>query len=99
MGVVKPILQWELVHPLLPRKVGKGRNQEVPLREIVNAIFYWLRTGYQWRDLPHDFPPHDTVFYHYNKWTKNGVERRTHERRAYVRRGFGTTDGLLVGLR
>ena len=73
MGVVKPILQWELVHPLLPRKVGKGRNQEVPLREIVNAIFYWLRTGCQWRNLPHDFPPHDTVFYHYNKWKKNGV--------------------------
>ena len=65
--------QWDLVHPLLPRKVGKGRNQAVPLREIVNAIFYWLRTGCQWRNLPHDFPPHDTVFYHYNKWKKKGV--------------------------
>ena len=65
--------QWTLVHPLLPRKVGKGRNQEVSLREIVNAIFYWLRTGCQWRNLPHDFPPHDTVFYHYNKWKKKGV--------------------------
>ena len=31
--------QWDLVHPLFPRKVGKGRNQAVPLREIVNAIF------------------------------------------------------------
>jgi putative transposase len=65
--------QWDLVHPLLPCKVGQGRNQAVPLREIVNAIFYWLRTGCQWRNLPHDFPPHDTVFYHYNKWKKKGV--------------------------
>lgn len=65
--------QWDTLHPLLPVKKGKGRNQEVDLREILNALFYWLRTGCQWRNLPHDFPPHDTVFYHYNKWKKKGV--------------------------
>jgi putative transposase len=65
--------EWNILHPLLPVKTGKGRNQAVDLREIVNAIFYWLRTGCQWRNLPHDFPPHGTVFYHYNKWKKNGV--------------------------
>jgi putative transposase len=65
--------EWAIIQPLLPVKTGKGRNQEVPLREIVNAIFYWLRTGCQWRLLPNDFPPHDTVFYHYNKWQKKGV--------------------------
>ena len=65
--------EWNILHPLLPVKTGKGRNQEVDLREIVNAIFYWLRTGCQWRNLPHDFPPHGTVFYHYNKWKKTGV--------------------------
>jgi len=65
--------QWNILRPLIPPKVGKGRNQEVDLREIVNAIFYWLRTGCQWRNLPHDFPPHGTVFYHYNKWKKNGT--------------------------
>jgi len=68
--------QWNILAPLIPPKVGKGRNQEVDLREIVNAIFYWLRTGCQWRNLPHDFPPHDTVFYHYNKWKKKGVWQR-----------------------
>jgi len=65
--------QWDIVQPLLPRKVGKGRNQKVDLREILNAIFYWLRTGCPWRNLPHDFPPPGTVFYHYNKWKKKGV--------------------------
>jgi len=66
-------LQWDILQPLLPVKTGKGRNQEVPLREILNAIFYWLRTGIQWKNLPHDFPPHGTVFYHYNKWRKKGI--------------------------
>ena len=65
--------QWAILQPLLPVKKGKGRNQEVDLREILNAILYLIRTGCQWRYLPHDFPPHDTVFYHYNKWKKNGV--------------------------
>jgi putative transposase len=65
--------EWDILQPLLPVKTGKGRNQEVSLREIVCGIFYWLRTGCQWRNLPHDFPPHGTVFYHYNKWKKKGV--------------------------
>ena len=37
--------QWDILNPLLPVKKGKGRNQEVDLREILNAIFYLLRTG------------------------------------------------------
>lgn len=65
--------QWNILQPLLPVKTGQGRNQEVDLREIVNAIFYFLRTGCQWRYLPHDFPPYGTVFYHFNKWKKTGV--------------------------
>jgi len=68
--------QWDLVLPHIPPKIGKGRNQEVDLREIVNAILYWIRTGCQWRFLPNDFPPHGTVFYHYNKWKKKGVWKK-----------------------
>lgn len=65
--------RWDILNPLLPVKKGKGRNQKVDLREIVNAILYLIRTGCQWRNLPHDFPPYDTVFYHYNKWRKSEV--------------------------
>ena len=35
-------IQWDLVLPHIPPKTGKGRNQEVDLREIVNAILYWI---------------------------------------------------------
>jgi putative transposase len=65
--------QWDILQPLLPVKTGKGRNQEVDLREILNAIFYWHRTGCPWANLPHDFPPYRTVFYHFHKWKKKGV--------------------------
>ena len=42
-----------------------GRRQTYPLRRIVDAIFYLLRTGAQWRLLPHEYPPRCAVFCHY----------------------------------
>ena len=44
------------------------RKRKCPLRDIMNAIVYILKTGCQWRMLPKDFPPHNTVFYYFNKW-------------------------------
>ncbi|MFI9274632.1 transposase [Kitasatospora sp. NPDC052896] len=52
--------QWVLVEPLLPAaRVGpKGvRREKLPRRRIVDAIFYVVRTGCAWRQLPKDFPP------------------------------------------
>lgn len=66
--------QWELLQKLLPERKSKvGRPQEVALREIFNAILYVTKTGCQWEYLPKCFPNHNTVFYHYRKWTKLGV--------------------------
>ncbi len=39
----------------------------------MNAIMYILKTGCQWRMLPKDFPPYNTVFYYFNKWKREGV--------------------------
>lgn len=39
----------------------------------MNAIMYILKTGCLWRMLPKDFPPHNTVFYYFNKWKLEGV--------------------------
>jgi putative transposase len=55
---------WELVKPLLPAARHGGRPRTTDVRAVVNAIFYLLRTGCQWRLLPHQFPPSGTV-YHY----------------------------------
>ena len=60
--------EWALVEPLLERSHPAGREQTYSLRRIVDAILYVLRTGVQWRYLPHDFPPASAVFYHFGKW-------------------------------
>ena len=42
------------------------------MREVVNAIFYLLRTGCSWEMLPHEFPPYSTVYYYFRRWQKRG---------------------------
>jgi putative transposase len=54
--------QWALVSPWLPAPRGSGRRQRISLRLIVDAIFYLLRTGCQWRLLPRDFPRWQSVY-------------------------------------
>jgi putative transposase len=56
--------EWALLAPLVRRSHPAGRRQTYPLRRIVDAIFYLLRTGAQWRRLPHEYPPRSAVFYH-----------------------------------
>lgn len=68
--------EWKWLKQFLPSHstVGtRGRPQEWPLREIINALLYLLRTGCQWRMLPHDLPPWQTVYYHHRKWRLNGT--------------------------
>lgn len=54
--------EWLLIEPLFPQPTKLGRPRTHPLREIVNAIFYVLRTGCQWRFLPHEFPSWQTTY-------------------------------------
>jgi transposase len=65
--------EWTVLAPLLPRSHPAGRRQTYPLRRIVDAIFYLLRTGAQWRLLPHEYPPRGAVFYHYAQWREDGT--------------------------
>jgi putative transposase len=66
--------QWALIAPLLPHKQGKrGRPRIWPLREIVNAIFYIVRSGCAWRLMPHDLPPWQTVYGYYWQWRNAGI--------------------------
>ena len=54
--------EWALVAPLIrPAKRG-GRPRTVNVREVLNAIFYVLWTGCQWKALPKDLPPRSTVW-------------------------------------
>ena len=82
--------EWALLEPLVPRSHPAGRRQTYPLRRIVDAIFYLLRTGAQWRMLPHEYPPRSAVFYHYAQWREDGTwEHVTQVLRESYRRTVG----------
>ena len=60
-------VQWGLIHPLLPNKPrGVARVND---RRVLNGIFYVLRTGSPWRDLPQRYGPYTTVY----SWARAGV--------------------------
>ena len=65
--------EWALLEPLVQRSGKMGRPVKLDLREIVNALFYWERTGCQWRLIPADFPNWTSVRYYFDKWTKDGT--------------------------
>lgn len=70
--------EWALVAPLIhPAKRG-GRPRTVDVREVLNAIFYVLWTGCQWKALPKDLPPRSTVWEYLDRWEWDGTLSRIH---------------------
>jgi transposase len=70
--------EWALIAPLIPPEKRHGRRREVVMREVVNAIFYVLSTGCQWRFLPKDLPPRSTVHDYFKLWEWDGTLDRIH---------------------
>jgi transposase len=54
--------EWRVVAPHLPKPCVKGRPRAWPMREIVNGIFYVMRSGCPWRLLPNDLPPWGKIY-------------------------------------
>ena len=81
--------QWRLVKRLIPAYPG-GRPRKTPMRDVLDAVFYVLRTGCQWRFLPADFPPKSTVWRYFDEWRHNRTLERVHDAlRQKVRRKEG----------
>src|SRR5665811_606374 len=70
--------QWFLIEPELPVYPG-GLPRKTSMRDVVDAIFYILRSGCQWRYLPKDFPPKSTVWGYFNDWRHNGALEEIHD--------------------
>ena len=65
--------QWAIIQPLIPAEKDGGRPRTTDMREVMNAIFYLLRTGCQWDYLPKCFPPKSTVYDYFSQWRDDGV--------------------------
>ena len=62
-----PVDLWE--------RIPLERKRKHDLRNVVDGIFWMLRTGSQWRNLPEKFPKWQLVYYYFRKWQRNGVMR------------------------
>ena len=63
--------EWKTIEPLLPNKPrGVPRVDD---RRVLNGIFWILRSGSPWADLPERYGPPTTVYNRFNRWAKAGV--------------------------
>lgn len=67
--------EWERIAPFFPQPT-RGRLRRWPTCLIVNAIVYVARTGCAWRMLPKDYPPWQTVYGYFWRWTRQGLWER-----------------------
>ena len=65
--------QWEKMAPLIPPAKPGGRPRNVSMREVMNGMFYLVRSGCSWRMLPKDLPPWGTVHYYYWCFRRAGL--------------------------
>jgi transposase len=70
--------QWSILEPLIPPAKPGGHPRTANMREVLNAIFYLVRSGCAWRALPHDFPSWSTVWTYFRNWRLTGVWERIH---------------------
>jgi transposase len=71
--------EWALLEPMLPKSRKSARVDD---RKIVNAIFYVLRTGMPWRDLPTRYGPYTTAYNRFNRWSRRGIWKRVFDQLA-----------------
>jgi transposase len=60
-----------------PARPGE-RKRSIDVPEVLNAIFYVLWTGCQWKALPKDLPPKSTAHYYFMLWDWDGTLERIH---------------------
>jgi transposase len=78
--------EWAFVAPYFTLITEDCPQREYPLREVFNALRWIVRTGAQWRMMPHDFPPWEAVYQQTRRWMKwECFEAMTHDLRTILR--------------
>src|SRR5450759_2957558 len=81
--------EWAFVAPYLTLMTEEAPQREHSLREVFNGLRWMIRTGAQWRMMPHDLPPWYTVYQQSHRWLKAGVfEAIVHDLRNCLKSRF-----------
>lgn len=91
--------EWQYLKKCLPTQKHFGRPLKHQRREILNAIFYLVRTGCAWRYLPRDYPPWKTVYHYFREFRQRGMWRKLNQGlRRMVRKRAGRAAQSSVGV-
>jgi transposase len=71
--------EWAQIEPLLPAQKFFGRPPRYHKRDILDALFYVVRTGCAWRLMPHDLPPWRIVYYYFMVWRREGLWQKIND--------------------
>ena len=88
--------QWQVIKNMLD---PKERFRKYSLRSVFDGILYIVKTGVQWRMLPSDFAPWQTVYYYFSKWKNEGLLEEIFDTlRGIVRRLSGRAESPSLGI-
>lgn len=91
--------QWKLIAPLIPPALPGGHPRTTCMLSVLNAIFYRLKNGCSWRDLPRDYPAWETVYDYYRQWTLDRTVEKIHDAlRRKVRKKAGKNETPTAGI-
>lgn len=91
--------EWAILEPLMPLPFEDGVERKYEWREILNGIYYALRSGCAWRMLPHDLPDWQSVYGYFRKWRKDGSWERWNDLlNRQLRKKMGREETPSVGI-
>jgi putative transposase len=66
--------EWAKIKPfMLSKLTARGKPMELSLRALLNGCFYMIENGVKWKNLPKEYPDYHSVWYHFNKWSRDGT--------------------------
>ena len=91
--------EWQHIEYCFPKPSQTGRPREHTYRELLNAMFYAVRTACQWRNLPKDFAPWGTVYHYLRLWKHNKLWEQIHTQlREHLRQVEGRKRHATAGI-
>lgn len=86
-------------YDMIDEYFNSERKRKWSIHEILNAIFFITKSGAQWRMIPNDLPPWQTVYWYFRKWTSDGTLDIIHEElRRKARKKAGRNETPTAGL-